>query len=190
MKISPVSFGRAIKINSNANIAQRIVDAANGNICILGFPTEKEKAINEFSQKIFNDTYLSNGSARVVQTSPEDVFIFSGKEAELATKLIKDANSRINENNKFVDLLPDRICRAEQKKIYEKQNKMIQELTLSRLFELVENGQVNKRVSVIDVEFDEDCENPKKASFSQVKKLTYTSCENDVKEKITYTKKN
>ena len=113
MNIFPVSFGRAIKLNTkDKQVAQRITEVANMANYEISKPVTREgKALQKFIETIFNDTHLSNGRARVIYGTNGDLYIFSGKEGAKAIEISEDTKNKIRENNEFVESLPDRYCR-------------------------------------------------------------------------------
>ena len=81
MQVSSISFGRAIKVNASLSVAQKIAQEANVANYDDFSSNPKRKAMQEFLDKIFNDTQLPNGKARAVELADGNIYIFSGKEA-------------------------------------------------------------------------------------------------------------
>ena len=94
MQVSSISFGRAIKINTSPEIAKRIAKRANVANYDDFSTNPKIRRMEEFLSDIFNDTQLPNGKARVVELEDNDVYIFSGREAEAEEKLRKEAEEK------------------------------------------------------------------------------------------------
>ncbi len=189
MKISPISFGRAIKVNSTEKIADTIATAANHSNYGIDASIKSRTPLQKFAETIFYDTHLPNGKAKVITFGPDQVYIFSGKEADTASKLIRQTSAQIDKNNSFVNSLPDRICRAEQR---EKYGKINQELLADRnrkITSLVENGEDGERKSQIDVELEPIDDAPEFNSLRRIQKITYTSSSENTKEHIVYEKK-
>jgi hypothetical protein len=188
MKISPISFGRAIKVNSSERVADAIATAANVTNYGLPIEAKEDKSLQRFSETIFNDTYLPNGKAKVIALAPGEIYIFSGKEAETATKITRQTSAQIDENNAFVNGLPDRYCRAEQREKYGRINQHLIESKNKKLAELAENGQDNGRKSQIDVEIETPDEFFGLRPMEKIKKIIYTSTTPNIEEQIVYNK--
>ena len=77
MKTSPVSFGRAIKVNTSPETARLLVREAN-----VKTPTTE---LQKFAKTIFNDTDIHR--AKVVYITPDEVYIFSGEEAKKQSEI-------------------------------------------------------------------------------------------------------
>ena len=155
MQVSSISFGRAIKVNASLPLAKRIAQEAN--VANYGdfSSNSKVKLMQEFLDKIFNDTQFPNGQARVVELENGDVCIFSGKEAAEEERLTKEANAKIKANEEFVYWLPDRITRRQQQIKYENINQSIRETTQTKINRLVEDGKNGRQDSVLDVQTEE-----------------------------------
>jgi len=177
MQISPISFGRAIKINAKPEIAQTIADAANGEMNIIGFPTEEEKALNSFAQKIFNDITSKKESA-VVLTSNEDVYIFSGKEAHKALSLIEETKNKIKKDNDFIYMLPDRICREKQQRIYDGKHEALTKFVKSKISSFIEAD------TLLNVTLEKPSSERELEPIEAIKRIVFSS----PKEKLVYTK--
>lgn len=174
MNISSISFGRAIKVNTTPAIAKKIAESAN--VANYGDFSEnpKRKEMEKFLDKIFNDTQYPNGQARVVELEPNDVYIFSGKEAAEEAKLRKEAEAKIKANEEFVYWLPDRITRRQQQIRYEHINQGILETTQTKIKKLVENGQNGNKDSSLDVH-TEEIKDDKKGNLIRLTGLNYKS---------------
>ena len=155
MKISPVTFGRAIRVNSSLEVAKQIATAANaanyGDISSL--PQTKE--LRKFISSIFNDTQLPNGRAKVVELAPEEIYIFSGREAAIETKVSQEAKAKIKENEDFVKMLPERITRRQQQIKYDNINEGIKKTTIAKIRGLLEDGINNQTTSTLDIKTKE-----------------------------------
>lgn len=174
MQVSSISFGRAIKVNAPLRVAKRIADEAN--VANYGdfSSNPKRKSMQEFLDKIFNDTQFPNGKARVVQLESNDIYIFSGKEAAEEERLVKESEAKIKANEEFVYWLPDRITRRQQQIKYENINQSIRETTQAKIRKLIENGEAGKRNSEIDVQLEEIVDD-KKGKLLKLIGLTYKS---------------
>lgn len=174
MQISSVSFGRAIKVNTTSSIAKKLAQEANvanyGDFSV----NPKRKEMQKFLDKIFNDTQYPNGQARVVEIEPDEVYIFSGKEAAEEARLLKEADAKIKANNEFVYWLPDRITRRQQQIKYENINQSIMETTQTRIKRLTEDGEQGRKKSSLDVHIEE-VKDDKKGKLSRLIGLTYKS---------------
>ena len=188
MKISPISFGRAIKVNSTERVADALATAANVTNYGTTAETKEEKSLQRFSEIIFNDTYLPNGKAKVIALAPGEIYIFSGREAEAATKIIRQTSAQIDENNAFVNNLPDRYCRAEQREKYGEINQKLIERKNKKLAELTENGQANRRKSQIDIEFEQKEDIFGLKPTSKIRRIVYSSTTPNIEEQIVYNK--
>ena len=179
-----VSFGRAIKVNTTPAIAKKIAQSANvANYSDFSVNPQRKK-MEKFLDKIFNDTQYPNGQARVVEFAPDDVYIFSGKEAAEEAKLRNEAEAKIKANEDFVYWLPDRITRRQQQIRYENINQSILETTQTKIKRLVEDGQNGKRKSSLDIH-TEEVKDDKKRKLIRRTGLTYKSSDSsgaDVKK--------
>ena len=176
MQVSPVSFGRAIKVNTSVPVAKKIAEEANvANYCDFS-SNPKQRALQEFLDKIFNDTQFPNGQARVVELDNGDVCIFSGKEAAAEATLSQEAKDKIKANEEFVYWLPDRITRRQQQIKYENINQSIRETTQAKIKRLLEDGKNGKRNSSLDIR-TEEVKDDKKGTRLLITGLTYrTAC--------------
>lgn len=188
MRISPISFGRAVKVNSTERVADALATAANITNYGTTTETKEEKSLQRFAETIFNDTYLPNGKAKVIALAPGEIYIFSGREAETATKIIRQTSAQIDENNAFVNGLPDRYCRAEQREKYGRINQNLIENKNKKLAELAENGQDNERKSQIDVEVETPDDFFGLRPMGKIRKIIYTSTTPNIEEQIVYNK--
>lgn len=180
MQVSPVSFGRAIKVNVPLKVAQKIAQEANVANYDDFSSNPKRKAMQEFLDKIFNDTQLPNGKARAIKLD-NDVYIFSGKEAAQEEKLSQDANDKISANEKFVYWLPDRITRRQQQIKYDNINQSIRETTHSKIKALVEDGKNGRRNSSLDIHTVE-AKDDKKQRILIATGITYKTTDGTVEE--------
>ncbi len=94
MNISPISFGKTIKVNSSASNAEKIAYYANG--CRL---KGTDLNVSRQAKEIFNDA--QEGEATVVGLKDSgDIYIVSGKEStkikELQNKLFDTITSSYN----------------------------------------------------------------------------------------------
>ena len=188
MQISPISFGRAIKINAPLPVAKKLAEDAN--IANYGdfSSNPKTKSMQKFLDKIFNDTQVPNGKARVVELDG-NVYIFSGKEAAEEERLTKEANAKIKANEEFVYWLPDRITRRQQQIKYENINQSILETTQTKKKRLVEDCENGKKNSTIDVHYQE-IDDEKKGKRIKLIGLTYKTYSETSEEvrKLDFTK--
>ncbi len=151
MKISSVSFGRAIKVNTSLAIANKIAQAANVANYDDFSSNPKRRAMEEFLDGVFNDTSFPDGKARAIELDDGEVYILSGKEAAKEAELSKEANDKIKANEEFVYWLPDRITRRQQQIKYENINQSIKETTQTKIKRLLENGKNYRRNSSLDI---------------------------------------
>ena len=183
MNISPVTFGRAIRINtSDKEVAQRIAEIANmTNYEITKPSTEEGKAMQKFIENIFDDTHLPDGRARVVSGSNGDIYIFSGKEGAKAYEISENTKTKIRENKEFVESLPDRYCREHQRMHYAVLNQQLFADRNRHILSLVEDGNKNPQKSLIEV----NCSTIKNPDDTQVKiidQIIYTTRKNNADE--------
>ena len=181
MQVSQISFGRAIKINTSPAIAKRIAKRANVANYDDFSNNPKIKEMELFLDKIFNDTQFPQGQARVVEFSPDEVYIFSGREAAEEEKLRKEADAKIKENENFVYWLPDRITRRQQQIKYENINKGILETTQIRIKRLIEDGEDGRKKSSLDIHTEEVIDD-KKGKLTKLVGLTYKSSDSSNEE--------
>ncbi len=188
MKIHPISFGRAIKVISTEKVADTIATAANySNYGTDAYITERTP-LQKFAKNIFNDTHLPNGKAKVITFGPDQVYIFSGKEAEAAAKLIRQTSDQIDKNIAFVNSLPDRICRAQQREKYSKINQELIADRNKKIVSFVEDGTEEKRHSQISVELEQIESVPDVNPTGGIQKAVYTSSAGNSREQIVYEK--
>lgn len=181
MQVSHVSFGRAIKVNASLSVAQKIAQEANVANYDDFSSNPKRKAMQEFLDKIFNDTQLPNGKARAVELADGNVYIFSGKEAAEEEKLRKEATAKIKANDEFVYWLPDRITRRQQQIKYENINQSIIETTQTKINRLIENGKNGRKNSSLDIHTQE-IKDDKKVNRLMITGLTYKTTNGDVED--------
>ncbi|MBQ8634692.1 hypothetical protein IJ425_00880 [bacterium] len=88
MRVTPVSFGKTVRVFGNRQIAQDMVQLANA---------KKTKAANTVYQKeikrVFNDieiTPTNDSQKAMLWETDEGLFILSGKEAKQARRCIQD----------------------------------------------------------------------------------------------------
>ena len=179
MNISPVSFGRAIRINTKDKaVAQRIAEIANMTNYEITKPTTSEgRALQRFVENIFNDTHLVNGKARVVSGSCGDFYIFSGKEAAKAQEIVETTKQQIIEENKFVESLPDRYCRKQQRGEYYVKHQQLFADRNRQILNLVEDGRKGIK-TIIDVD-STTFKNDDKSETTIIDRLTYKSSQDD-----------
>lgn len=175
MNIFPVSFGRAIKLNTkDKQVAQRITEVANMANYEISKPVTREgKALQKFIETIFNDTHLSNGRARVIYGTNGDLYIFSGKEGAKAIEISEDTKNKIRENNEFVESLPDRYCRENQRRHYAVINQQYLAERNRHILSLVEDGNRGQKSS-LDIECSE-IKDKDKTTRTIIDKITYTT---------------
>ena len=180
MNISPVTFGRAIRINTkDKEVAQRIADIANmTNYEITKPSTEEGKALQKYLENIFNDTHLPNGRARVVSSQNGDIYIFSGKEGSKAFEIAEKTKEKIRENKEFVESLPDRYCREYQRRHYAVLNQQLFADRNRHILSLVEDGNKNPQKSLIDVKCS-TIQNPDDSKVTFIDQIIYTSSNAD-----------
>lgn len=182
MQVSPISFGRAIKVNASLPVAKKIAEEAN--VANYGdfSSNPKRKAMQEFLDKIFNDTQFPNGKAMAVELEDGDVYIFSGKEAAEETELFQSAMDKINANDEFVYWLPDRITRRQQRIKYDTINQSIKETTQAKIKKLVEDGKNGRRNSSLDIDVVEINDDYNKEKSLIVTGITYRTTDGTVDE--------
>lgn len=190
MNISPISFGRAIKLNTqDKQVAHRIVEIANMSNYEISKPvTQEGKELQRFIELIFNDTYLPNGKARVICNSNGDLYIFSGKEGSKALEILDETKSKIDRNSEFVESLPDRYCREHQCGQYKV---IAQQLIAERnrkILSLVEDGNRGVK-STLDIECSE-FKRRNRATRTIIDKITYKITTPDLEETRVFDRQN
>ncbi len=81
MHISPISFGRTVKVNAPYHVAQQAANLVND----YNVSPEEKKVQKQLKTLFFDRT--KDGEARVYSTSPNTSYIFSGEESEHANAL-------------------------------------------------------------------------------------------------------
>ena len=90
MNISPVSFGKIVKVNGTKSNAQNILSLANSRVL-----NKEHKQVQVDAKRIFNDR-TKNGPVRIyTQNNGQDIYLFSGKESEIAASTIANAREDI-----------------------------------------------------------------------------------------------
>lgn len=181
MKASPVSFGRAIRINASVPVAKKIAEIANNSGLVSESVTEKGKSCALMAQTIFGDTYLPNGKAKVLELGKNEVYIFSGKEVANATSLLKEAKDIVKQDRDFVEMLPDRMMREARKAQYDRKHSCLEFYTKQKIRNLVENGGRNPRMSAIDVDV-ETIDSEIFGKREKIRSVTYASINGNSKE--------
>ena len=95
MNVSPVSFGKAVKVYAPFHEARRIANAANGAPCAPSDVQEKVK-------NIFNDTKDGHALAFYFNENKNTGYIFSGKESKeyqrsLYTKALEVRKTKLHD---------------------------------------------------------------------------------------------
>lgn len=125
MKISPVSFGKAVKINGSKEQAFDIARLANDRKA-----QKSERKAQKEVKAIFDDAYTAPAQVAVFKTrGKENVYIVSGKEAakfeELNDKLVNNiilAGTVLGKGDKF-----NHICKQQM----QKNNKEVRNIVLN-----------------------------------------------------------
>ena len=141
MNISPVSFGRAVKVNATPEVARMLVREAN----VKTPSTELQK----FAKSIFPDTNIHR--AKVVAITPDEVYIYSGKEAMEQYKVSTELKQKIKENEDFIKQLPDRITRQKRKEENEVENYARLNYAIFKMRSLVEDGLSGRPKTEVDI---------------------------------------
>lgn len=190
MNISPVSFGRAIKLNTtDKQVAQRIAEIANMSNYEISKPATREgKALQRFIEGIFNDTHIANGKARVVYGQNQDLYIFSGKEGAKAHDIAAETKEKIQKNNEFVESLPDRYCRDAQRQHYAVINQQHFAERNRHILSLVEDGNRGQK-STLDIECS-NVQNANKIHTTIIDKIIYKTSDASSEETRIFDRKN
>lgn len=141
MNISPVSFGRAIRVNTTPEVANELARAAN-----VKTPTNE---LQKYAKSIFDDTSIHK--AKVVVIEPNEVYIFSGKEAKSQTEISKDLRKKVKANNDLVKMLPLREVREERKHQAEVENYNLAYSAIYKMRSLVEDGINGRPFTTLDI---------------------------------------
>ena len=175
MKTTPISFGRAIKVNSTPEIAKLIAKSAN-----VSRPTTD---LDRFAKTIFSDTDVHK--AKVVMMSDDEVYIFSGEEAEKQEEISKKLKQKIKENDDLIAQLPDRITRDARKRQHEVENFSRLNFAIFKMRNLVEDGLNCRPFAKIDVE-TQTLDSPLFGQYDEIYNAKYTSVVGDKTETLEY----
>ena len=101
MNISPVSFGKVVEVRGKTNLtAHNIASLANSQV-----ENKAHKAIQKDAKELFNDV-TPKGKVRVYEAPSGEVFLLSGKDAEVVTCDERDAARKIRReetSHKLID---------------------------------------------------------------------------------------
>ena len=101
MNISPVSFGKVVEVRGKTkSTAYNIASLANSPV-----ENKAPKAIQKDAKELFNDV-TPKGKVRVYEAPSGEVFLLSGKDAEVVTFDERTAASKIRReetSNKLID---------------------------------------------------------------------------------------
>jgi hypothetical protein len=143
MKTSPVSFGRAIKVNTTPQIANMFAQAAN-----VKYPTND---LQKFAKSIFNDTDIHK--AKVVVIDPDEVYIYSGEEAKKQCEISTDLKNKIQSNEDLIKMLPNREVREQRKHQAKVENYSTLHHAIYKMRSLVEDGINCRPLSTLDISY-------------------------------------
>lgn len=85
MNISPVSFGKTVRVNSSIEDARRIAELANSSK-----PYSKEKKAQKQAKEIFNDVTAEGQAIAIELNNGKDVYVLSGDESQKAQQFYED----------------------------------------------------------------------------------------------------
>lgn len=173
--ISPISFGRAVKVNAPIEVANKIAKSANSPIGISKF--------DMFAKSIFTDTNIAK--AKVVSVGSDEIYIFSGEEAKQRAEILKDLREKIDKKDELIAKLPDDEQSEKQK--YRTMREKYGDIycAIFQMRKMVENGKHGRPKSSINVQL----KNVKKPIFgdcSVIDKVTYKSKKGSKIETIDY----
>ena len=175
MNISPVSFGRAIKVNATTEQANMLAQAAN-----VKNPSNE---LQKFAKSIFDDTSIHR--AKVVVIEPDEVYIFSGEEAKKQSEISTDLKQKVKENNDLVKMIPLREVREKRKHQAEVENYRTLHHAIYRMRSLVEDGINCKPHSTLDIS-SRTVKSQFFGNYDEISNATYTSNRNGKKETFKY----
>lgn len=173
--LSPISFGRAIKINAPTKVADKIAKSANSLVTL--------SSLDSFTKSIFTDTYIAR--AKVVTIAPDEVYIFSGKEAQEQSKILRDLKEKIDKNDELISTFED------EEEDEKRKNQAIKEkykevyYAIFRMKKIVENGKSGSPKSTINVQL-KTVKNPIFGTRDVIDEATYTSRKGSKVEKLEY----
>lgn len=97
MNITPVSFGKVVKVRGRKSTAENITSLANSL-----FPNSTHKTIQQEAKAIFDDITPS-GQARVITTnSGRDVYIVSGEDSKIISDALRNYKSDLATSKLFM----------------------------------------------------------------------------------------
>ena len=169
MNISPISFGRAIKVNAPDSVVDELIYSANR----LVYRNMPPSPFDDFTHKIFCDVKSGERLALKHISPSGDVFILSGRDAH--TKIIAEGirDKKLNCNNNYLANLTN-------PEIYKRMSRYINQFNEEIINEtdeyfdcLFENGENGSRYSEITL-----CED------AQGAKIVYFSSTEDVCEEM------
>lgn len=176
--ISPISFGRAVKINAPIEIANKIAKSANSPVTVSG--------IDSFAKSIFTDTNIAK--AKVVSVNPNEVYIFSGEEAKQQSKILKELKEKIDKSDELISSFSDDDTDeiSKNKAIKDKYKEVY--YAVYKMAKLMENGKGGRSKSLIDVQL-KSVKIPLLGNINVIDKATYTSKKYSKAEVINYESK-
>ena len=175
MNISPISFGRAIQVNTTPEVAKMISDAANTKQSI----TELQR----FSKKVFDDTNIHK--AKVVVIEPNEVYIFSGEEAKIQSEVSSDLRKKVKSNNELVKMIPLREVREKRQHQAKVENCRALHYAIYKMRSLVENGVNGNPLSSLEIS-PRIVKSKYFGEYLEIAKASYTSNRNETQESLEY----
>ena len=175
MNISPVSFGRAIKVNATVEQANMFAQAANTK--------SPSNELQKFAKTIFNDTAIHR--AKVVVIEPDEVYIFSGEEAKKQSEISADLKAKVKANDDLVKMIPLREVREKRKHQAEVENYRTLHHAIYRIRSLVEDGINCKPLSTLDIS-SRTIKSQFFGNYDEISGATYTSNKDGKKETLKY----
>ena len=104
MHITPINFGRSIKVLTPKHITEKIVESANKDLSKV----EEKTAFDVCIKTIFYDVARDGKKVFQYTTQDGDCFIFSGKEGQVMSVAMDDANTKLKSYNKYMERLEKR----------------------------------------------------------------------------------
>ncbi len=175
MNISPVSFGRAIKVNSTPQDANMLAQSAN-----VRYPSTE---LQKFAKGIFNDTDIHR--AKVIVIEPNEVYIFSGEEAKKQCEISADLRAKVKANDDLVKMIPLREVREQRKHQAKVENYQMLHHAIYKMRSLVEDSINSRPHSTLDIT-SRTMNHKIFGEYEEIASATYTRTENGKTEKLEY----
>ena len=147
MNISPITFGKTVRVRGTFQDALKIANAANGY--------SKNEKLKKDVQKIFDDVQStgknSDYEAQVFETNKGDCYILTGIESQKAYQIRHELLEEAERNARGIADLFDIELEAASKEIKEKITGLVEETKAQFVVKLVEDANGKDKIHRINL---------------------------------------